>query len=343
MTLRRRLPPWQAQASHGPGSGTLSLAGRAGAPIAALALAILSYSAVATTERAHAALPSDAAGVPFVTFAHAVASGDYALACKQMSVAAIMRRVTPRLPTLGAARAACAEGLAAEAADLDDGRLSSLASTRVVAVRVLPGRARVTVQTTLYGFQPRSTGTAVFQFGRWAIAGLPAKAHVGSALVEQIPSETMLPTLRLRDTVLVDTTAYRHQRPRLGDIVVFRPPAGAERVTSSCGRRPPAGQACAVAIPRVLDVLFIKRIVALPGDRISIRGGRMVRNGRRAQESFITPCLMHEAGCHFPRTFTVPRGRYYLLGDNRGASDDSRYWGPVAAAQIVGRAQRIGP
>jgi len=48
-------------------------------------------------------------------------------------------------------------------------------------------------------------------------------------------------------------------------------------------------------------------------------------------------------GCDFPRTFTVAAGRYYMLGDNRGESDDSRYWGPVAPAAIVGRVQRLGP
>jgi signal peptidase I len=64
-----------------------------------------------------------------------------------------------------------------------------------------------------------------------------------------------------------------------------------------------------------------------------------VLNGKRLEEPFITPCG-GGPNCDFPRPVTVPDGTYYLVGDNRGASDDSRFWGPVRADWIAGRADR---
>jgi len=277
-------------------------------------------------------------GAPFLTQAHALARGDYALACAQLS-AAVLRRVKAR--SLRAARRACVRQLRSEAKGLDGGRLGSLASTRVVKVRVTQRRARVTVQTTLYGVKPRATGTTVREGGRWKIAKPLSGAHVGRSLVERIPSESMVPTLRAGDTILVDQDAYRKATPAIGDIVVFHPPAGAE--TNECAKRPPKGQACASADRHKSKQLFVKRIVAGPGDRMSISDGHVIRNGALAPEAFIQPCDGQAEGCDFPATFTVTAGRYYMLGDNRGASDDSRFWGPVAAGSIIGRVRRLGP
>jgi len=278
------------------------------------------------------------AGAPFVTQAHALARGDYALACAQLSKA-VLRRVKAR--SLHAARRACVR-LRSEAKGLDGGRVGSLASTRVVKVRVTQRRARVTVQTTLYGVKPRATGTTVREGGRWKIAKPLSGAHVGRSLVERIPSESMVPTLRAGDTILVDQDAYRKATPAIGDIVVFHPPVGAE-TGRHCTIRPPTGQACAAPDRSDSKALFVKRIVAGPGDRMSISDGHVIRNGALASEGFIRPCDGQSEGCDFPRAFTVAAGRYYVLGDNRGASDDSRYWGPVAPASIIGRVRRLGP
>jgi len=287
-----------------------------------------------------AALPSDAAGVPFATFARATVAGDYGLACEQFARVTLMRAVTPRPPTLRAARETCAAALGPRSESLDDAQRDRLASTRVVKVRVKPGRARVTVQTELYGLRPRATGTAIVENGRWKIARMPSVAHVGRNLVYRIPSASMLPTLRPADSLLVDPDAYRHARPQIGDIVVFHPPTGA--ASQRCGKRRPNHQACAKATAGSSAEKFVKRIVAGPGDRVSIRRGHVVRNDQRAGEDFIKPCG-HGLDCHLPRTFTVPAGRYYLLGDNRGNSEDSRDWGPVPLRAIIGRVQRLGP
>lgn len=280
------------------------------------------------------------AGAPFVTYARALARGDYVLACAQLSKVVLR---TAHLPSLRAARRLCVRQLGSEVKDLDEGRRRSLASTRVVKVRVYHShrRARVTVQTTLYGLRPRATGTAVREDGAWKIAKSLSDAHVGRSLVKRIPTGSMAPTLRVGDTILVDQDAYLKAPPAIGDIVVFHPPAGAD--TGHCAIRPPAGQACAAADPRDSKELFVKRIVAGPGDRISISHGRVIRNATLTAEDFISPCGDQATGCDFPQTFTVASRRYYMLGDNRGFSDDSRYWGPVAPASILGRVRRLGP
>jgi signal peptidase I len=284
-----------------------------------------------------AATPDHPAGRPFLTLAHALATGDFALACAQLSSAAL-EDAGPEIPTDGGRRRACAAAFASEAEALDRDRF---ASTRIVKVRVKPGRARVTVQTTFHDLQPRATGTAVKEDGVWKILEAPGQAHVGSLLLYRIPSSSMIPALAVGDTALVDEDAYLHARPQIGDVVVFHPPAGAESARE-CGRRPPRGQACATATKRDSDALFIKRIVGRPGDRIAIRRGRVIRNGVRASEPFVArPCTSDYAGCDFPRTFTVSAGRYYVLGDDRGASDDSRFWGPVARRAIVGKLARV--
>ncbi|HEX8929016.1 MAG TPA: signal peptidase I [Actinomycetota bacterium] len=152
----------------------------------------------------------------------------------------------------------------------------------------------------------------------------------------RIPSESMVPTLAIGQRVLVNRIGTHFGDPDVGDIVVFHPPQGAEE--NRCGGgQPPRGQVCIHESPREASVNFIKRVVAGPGDKISIRNGHVVLNGKLQKESFIEPC-QGGAGCDFPRTVTVPAGHWFMMGDNRGSSDDSRYWGPVPKKWIIGQA-----
>ena len=82
---------------------------------------------------------------------------------------------------------------------------------------------------------------------------------------------------------------------------------------------------------------FIKRVVGVPGDTIAIRDGHVIRNGKRQTEKFIKPCTGGEE-CNFPRAILVPKDDYFMMGDNRGSSDDSRFWGPVPKKWIIGAA-----
>jgi signal peptidase I len=150
----------------------------------------------------------------------------------------------------------------------------------------------------------------------------------------RVPSESMAPTIAYGETVNLGGDDFG-----VGDIVIFHPPEGVEGTIDTMCDAPARGQPCAKARGGRDDVVFIKRIVAGPGDRIAFRRGRVVLNGKPQKEPYITDCGGGEA-CELPRAIIVPDGSYYLVGDNRGASDDSRFWGPVPKAWILGRAER---
>lgn len=159
----------------------------------------------------------------------------------------------------------------------------------------------------------------------------------------QIPSESMEPTLDVGQRVLVNRFVYHFQDPKPGDIVVFHPPAGAGE-EAECGEtvrgRQPfmVGMACPRPMARESGENFIKRLVAGPGDELSVRDGHPVVNGEwMKDESFIIPCGQSTV-CNLPRTIIIPPDHYFMMGDNRGGSDDSRFWGPVPRDWIIGEA-----
>jgi signal peptidase I len=187
--------------------------------------------------------------------------------------------------------------------------------------------------------KPSSTGGSLLELVLIVAVALGLALAIQAFLVKpyRIPSESMVPTLQIGQRVLVNRIGARFSDPSVGDIVVFHPPAGAERSNECGGGPPPAGQVCATATKTRADVNFIKRVVAGPGDRIAIRGGHVILNGKRQSESFIEPCGGGEA-CDLPKEITVPADHYFMMGDNRGSSDDSRFWGPVPRDWIIGEA-----
>jgi signal peptidase I len=154
-----------------------------------------------------------------------------------------------------------------------------------------------------------------------------------------VKGENMYPTLKINQRVEFDTAAKATQHPRVGDIVLIRPPRGA--ALSRCGApREPAGGLCVKPYggPDKKSLPFVTRVVALGGDRISLRSGKFTRNGRLERRK---GCSF--TGCTFKGTITVPAGHVYLAGDNRGSSDDSRFWGALPIAQVLGRYVRTLP
>jgi signal peptidase I len=152
----------------------------------------------------------------------------------------------------------------------------------------------------------------------------------------QIPSESMEPTLDVGQRVLVNRFLYRATDPDVGDIIVFHPPQGAEQ-GNQCGIQRQSGAACSEPTPEQADVNFIKRIVAGPGDTLAIKDGHPVVNGEIANEDFIRPCRPG-GECNLPTPITIPPDHYFMMGDNRGESDDSRFWGPIPRDWIIGKA-----
>ncbi len=157
----------------------------------------------------------------------------------------------------------------------------------------------------------------------------------------RIPSGSMEPTLRIGQRVLVNRLGGHFAALHVGDIVVFHPPSDYTSCLDPNEGEPDSGvdasQACDVAQSRASSTTFIKRLVGLPGDHLQIRDGQVIRNGRREPDGFTVPC-QNLAGCNFPATIVVPRGEYYMMGDNRPDSEDSRYWGPVRRGWIIGKA-----
>jgi signal peptidase I len=145
-----------------------------------------------------------------------------------------------------------------------------------------------------------------------------------------IPSQSMEPTLMPNDRVLVNKLSYDFHPVHQGDIVVFR--------------RPPRDPSLGIAD-------LIKRVVALPGQTVRVANCAVYVNGKELAQHYLPkgwqqptspycttwPTTGCEGRC-LPDPYKVPPGYLFVMGDNRGDSFDSRYWGPLPESYIVGRA-----
>ncbi len=129
-----------------------------------------------------------------------------------------------------------------------------------------------------------------------------------------IPSGSMLPTLEVNDRLVVEKISYRFNPPERGDIVVFWPP---ESLTPPGKRRD----------------AFIKRVIGLPGDEVTIRDGQVFINGEALEENYISAPPEYQWGPE-----QVPEDHYLVLGDNRNSSYDGHAWGFLPGENIIGRA-----
>ena len=146
----------------------------------------------------------------------------------------------------------------------------------------------------------------------------------------RIPSPSMEPTLhcakpvafcqgRHSDRVIADRVAYRFGSPRRGQIVVFNAPPRADRCGADEG-----------------GSTFIKRMVGLPGEIVSMHDGVVFIDGDRLSEPYVDPGLRGDENGTWSR---VPSGHYFVLGDNRIHSCDSRVWGTVPRGSLIGPAK----
>jgi signal peptidase I len=135
-----------------------------------------------------------------------------------------------------------------------------------------------------------------------------------------IPSASMTPTLSVYDRVLVQKAFFSWHDVREGDIVVFGHPP-----LDDCPG--PPGD-------------LVKRVIALPGQTIYSSGGSIYIDGRRLAEPYLPhddPLGPPVTGASRQHPYRVPAGEFYMLGDNRADSCDSRYWGPVKGSTIIGK------
>jgi signal peptidase I len=150
----------------------------------------------------------------------------------------------------------------------------------------------------------------------------------------RVPSESMRPTLDAGERVVVDATAYAEKPVRRGDVVLFQGPAiqGCPDPRAGLG----FAQMCDEPVARFAQVRLVKRVVGVAGDRLAVRDGHLIVNGKAEDESGLIPCD-EVTLCTFPKTIVVPPESVYVLGDNRGASEDSRVFGPVPVTAVQGR------
>jgi signal peptidase I len=193
----------------------------------------------------------------------------------------------------------------------------------------------------------KSTTNSVVELVVIVLVALGLALGIQAFLVKpyRIPSGSMEPTLAIGQRVLVNRIGMQFGKPHVGEIAVFHPPkdAASKESAPSCGPVPHVinfaqGAACSEPVPEPEDsVNFIKRIVAGPGDVISIIEGHVIRNGVREKDSYIKACGSVPA-CNLRTPIKIPADHWFMMGDNRGDSDDSRFWGPVPTGWIIGGA-----
>ncbi|MFH1103971.1 MAG: signal peptidase I [Actinomycetota bacterium] len=148
-----------------------------------------------------------------------------------------------------------------------------------------------------------------------------------------IPSASMHDTLVEGDRVMVNKLAYRFGEPHRGDIIVFDSPLVThDQSESFLGRVVRnVGEALGLSTP---ESALIKRVIALGGETIEIRGNRIYIDGVALDEPYLTrPVDMDPFG-----PLTIPEGFVFVMGDNRNQSEDGRVFGPIPESDIIGRA-----
>jgi signal peptidase I len=121
--------------------------------------------------------------------------------------------------------------------------------------------------------------------------------------------------------------------PARGEVVVFQLPVGA--LEGSCGNHQQGGEACQIAKPGDSGSLAIGRVIALGGESVAFKEGNAYVNGQLQNEPWMKQCE-DIAVCTFQIPITVPPSSYYIVYDNRSELDDSRVWGALPQAAIVG-------
>jgi signal peptidase I len=168
-----------------------------------------------------------------------------------------------------------------------------------------------------------TTSRTILEYVVLAVVAIAVALLIQAFLVKpyRIPSESMEDTLLIGDRVLVDRVSWRFTEPERQQIVVFHPP--------------------------FIGPVLIKRIIGMPGDTVSLKDGAVYINGAKLDEPYVrkikgqyVPSEPFDNGLPWSlqNPYKVPDGNYFVMGDNRIDSGDSREFGPVPRSQLVGKA-----
>jgi len=127
-----------------------------------------------------------------------------------------------------------------------------------------------------------------------------------------IPSESMVPTLQIGDTIYINKLTYKFSDPQRGDVIVFKYPVDPKRD-------------------------FVKRVIGLPGETVQVKNSKVLVDAKEIDQPYLPQGLKY--GDYGP--FKIPRGEYFVMGDNRSNSSDSRVWGTLPRENILGKAMFI--
>jgi signal peptidase I len=157
---------------------------------------------------------------------------------------------------------------------------------------------------------------ALYVFNPFRTATLDPRGRIFGYMTYRVSSQSMAPTLVAGDLILTKTYVYMLDKPHRRDVVVF-------------------------AYPNDPKIPFVMRIIAVPGDRVEMKERKVMVNGLSVDEPYVmwedrAPDFMNNV-----EEVVVPEGKYFVLGDNRGNSKDSRFWGFLPKENLIGRADYI--
>lgn len=174
------------------------------------------------------------------------------------------------------------------------------------------------------------------------LAGCGGDAHKKRTV--RVPNAAMSPSYARGNLAIVDLDAYRSATPRRGDVVLFHAPQGASEGRCGDPTEPADGHPCSLPSGGpVYPGAVMLRVAAVGGDWIEVRRNRvyLARSARgpftRVSEPFVKVRGCDPPLCNLAKPTQVRDGSYFLIGDNRDRSDDSRHWGPVPLQWIDGK------
>ncbi|MDP1721976.1 MAG: signal peptidase I [Candidatus Gottesmanbacteria bacterium] len=159
--------------------------------------------------------------------------------------------------------------------------------------------------------------SAIFDFlqGIVVILAIMVMIYLFIMSPQEINGASMEPNFHNKEFILTNKIEYKLHDPKRGEVVIFKS-------------------------PRNKDIDYIKRIIGEPGDTVGLKGGNYYVNGTKLDEPYLTPGT-YISGGNFLREDSetiVPKGRYFVSGDNRGHSSDSREFGPIPKEDFIGKA-----